>query len=92
VQPSTEEMLYRTGIVTHYLNRLETISEEELDLPELRDELVAWVLRLHSKSKFKPETLHLAVRTIDRFLARRSLPVEQYNTLGATALCIAAKF
>lgn len=92
IMPANEEMLYRQNILGHYLNRLETISEEELHLPELRDELVAWVVCLHAKSKFKPETLYLAVRTIDRFLARRNLPVEQYNTLGATALWIAAKF
>lgn len=90
--PAGEELLYRCSITAHFLNHLEIISEEELHVPELRDELVGWVLRLYGRSKFKLETLHLAVRTLDRFLARRNLPVELYKTLGATTLWMAAKF
>ena len=51
--PTGEEMLYRCGITKHMLRCQEFISEEELERPELREELIVWIVKLHAKSKFK---------------------------------------
>jgi len=49
------------------------------------------MVRLHCRSKFSFSTLYQAARLVDRYLSLRTPPAELYNTLGATALCMAAK-
>lgn len=91
IMPTDKELQYREAMVAYSIKRSETISEEELASAELRNQLVPWVVRLHSRSNFKFSTLYQAVRLVDRYLSLRTPPSELYQTIGATALFMAAK-
>ncbi|KNE54715.1 hypothetical protein AMAG_00674 [Allomyces macrogynus ATCC 38327] len=63
--------------------------------PELRWSmrviLVDWLIEVHQKFKFTPETLFLAVNIMDRFLSRRVVSLGKFQLVGLAALFLAAK-
>ena len=59
---------------------------------EMRAEVVEWLERIHQGFKLQPETLNLAVRTFDNYLARKDRSPVCANLVGATALLIASKY
>ncbi|KZV99609.1 A/B/D/E cyclin [Exidia glandulosa HHB12029] len=57
----------------------------------MRGTLVDWMISVHTRFRFLPETLFLAVNILDRFLSMRLASVEKLQLVGSTAMFIAAK-
>jgi cyclin B len=58
----------------------------------MRSILVSWVVLIHYKRRLEPETLHLAVNIMDRYLAKEEITKKKLYLLGAACLLIASKF
>eukprot|EP00884_Botryococcus_braunii_P000825 jgi/Botrbrau1/10743/Bobra.180_2s0011.2 len=58
----------------------------------MRAILVDWLVEVHLKFKLMPETLHLAVDIIDRFLERKPVTRKNLQLVGVTAMLIASKY
>jgi len=58
----------------------------------MRGILVDWLVQVHGKSGFRPETLHLTINLIDRFLSRISVMRRNLQLVGIVAIFIASKF
>ncbi|KAG6811023.1 hypothetical protein H0H92_009326 [Tricholoma furcatifolium] len=61
---------------------------------EARGELIDWLIQVHRRFKFVPETLFLCVNLFDRFLSvyDKVFPATKLYLIGITCLHIAAKF
>jgi len=59
---------------------------------KMRSILVNWIVLIHYKHHLEPETLHLAVNIMDRYLAENEITKDKLQLLGATCLLIASKF
>ncbi|KAI9217008.1 cyclin-like protein [Blastocladiella britannica] len=57
----------------------------------MRAILVDWIVEVHGKFKFLPETLFLATNIMDRFLTRRVCSLDKFQLVGLVALFVAAK-
>ncbi|KAI5396669.1 hypothetical protein KIW84_062761 [Lathyrus oleraceus] len=58
----------------------------------MRRTLVDWLVEVADEYKLLPETLHLAVSYIDRFLSIHSLNRSKLQLLGVSAMLIASKY
>jgi hypothetical protein len=58
----------------------------------MRTILIDWLVLLQSKLLYLPETLHLAVGIIDRYLAKMQVRREDLQLVGVTAVLIACKY
>jgi G2/mitotic-specific cyclin 1/2 len=58
----------------------------------MRSELVEWLMSIHTMCRMHPETLHLTVNILDRFLSLRQVDVGQLQLMGMAALWIASKY
>jgi len=58
----------------------------------MRAILIDWLIDVHLKFKLVPETLHLTVNIIDRFLALAKVTRQRLQLLGVTAFLIATKY
>jgi hypothetical protein len=58
----------------------------------MRAILIDWLVDVHLKFKLAPETLHLTVNIIDRFLAKEKVLRQRLQLLGVTAFLIATKY
>lgn len=58
----------------------------------MRSILVDWQVEVQENFELNHETLYLAVKLVDHYLARVAVPREQLQLVGATALFIACKF
>ena len=58
----------------------------------MRAILVDWLIEVHLKFKLVPETLHLTVNIIDRYLNICEVSRPKLQLVGVTALSIASKF
>ncbi|XP_058783138.1 G2/mitotic-specific cyclin C13-1-like [Vicia villosa] len=58
----------------------------------MREKLVDWLVEVADVYKLLPETLHLAVSYIDRFLSIQSLNTSKLQLLGISAMLIASKY
>ncbi|KAI5404239.1 Cyclin-A3-1, variant 2 [Lathyrus oleraceus] len=58
----------------------------------MRATLVDWLVEVADEYKLLPETLHLAVSYIDRFLSIHSLDRSKLQLLGVSAMLIASKY
>lgn len=65
--------------------------QTELDWNKRRD-LIEWIVQVHLEFKMLPETLHLAVNLLDRFLSQKAISFARYLLAGAVALTLAGKF
>ncbi|KAJ1785947.1 B-type cyclin, partial [Coemansia sp. RSA 2399] len=54
--------------------------------------LVEWLVQVHHRFNLLPETLHLCVNFVDRFLSAKEIVVNKLQLVGAVALLIAAKY
>ncbi|XVE86980.1 hypothetical protein DITRI_Ditri18aG0079200 [Diplodiscus trichospermus] len=67
------------------------------DLPDIvnaRREAVEWMLKVHSFYRFRPETAHLSINYLDRFLSARALQQGKgwpMQLLSVSCLSLAAK-
>lgn len=58
----------------------------------MRPFLVDFMLEMHAAFDFRPETLHVGVGLLDRYLSKRVVLKKHYQLAGATAMWIAAKY
>lgn len=58
----------------------------------MRGVLVDWLIHLHMTFRMSPETLFIAVNTVDRFLALRQVTRSKLQLLGVTAMYLACKY
>jgi len=58
----------------------------------MRAVMVDWMLSLHMKFRLVPESLHLAVNIMDRFLSDVEIDRASFQLVGVTSLLIAAKY
>jgi hypothetical protein len=58
----------------------------------MRAILVDWLVEVVNKYRQQPETLHLAVSIMDRYLMKRMVARTRLQLVGVTALLIASKF
>merc|ERR1719199_1322547 len=67
--------------------------EMQADLTsKMRTILMDWLIEVHMKYKLHPETLHLTVNLIDRFLARVPVTRKRLQLIGVVAMFIASKY
>jgi Cyclin, N-terminal domain/Cyclin, C-terminal domain len=59
---------------------------------KMRSILVDWLVDVHQKFRLSPETLHLTVNVIDRFLAVTPVRRRKLQLVGVTAMLIASKY
>ncbi len=59
---------------------------------KMRSILVSWIVLVHYKRRLEPETLHLAVNIMDRYLAKEKITKKKLQLLGVACLLIASKF
>ena len=93
-------------LVTEYISEMYTYHRSEehraivgpyLDSqPEInqrmRSILVDWLVDVHYKMKFFPETLYITVNIVDRFLAKKEVPRRKLQLVGVTSFLIASKY
>jgi cyclin B len=60
--------------------------------PHSRGILINWLVSIHRYLKLVPETLHLSISLIDRFLNKKSVSKYQLQLLGMTSLYLAGKY
>ena len=73
--------------VTPYLDTVQT------DLSEMmRSILVDWMVEVQESFELNHETLYLAVRLVDLYLAQVEVSREALQLVGATAIFMACKF
>lgn len=58
----------------------------------MRSILVDWLVEVHLKFKLKPETLHMTISVIDRFLDKREVSRTKLQLVGCTAMLLASKY
>lgn len=82
-----------------YLSHLEVVTlprEENLykhrNIRQNRDILVNWLVKIHNKFGLLPETLYLAINTMDRFLCKELVQLDKLQLVGTSCLFIASKY
>ncbi|KAL1914997.1 uncharacterized protein VTP21DRAFT_7702 [Calcarisporiella thermophila] len=58
---------------------------------QMRRTMVSWLVELHAYLRMYPETLHLCVHLIDRFLSIKVVAKQKLQLVGLVALYIASK-
>jgi hypothetical protein len=66
-------------------------AQQEISV-KMRAVLVDWLVDVHQKFRLSPETLHLTVNIIDRFLAVTPVRRRKLQLVGVTAMLIASKY
>lgn len=59
---------------------------------KMRAILVDWLIDVHLKFRLQPETLHLTINIIDRYLAVKDVMRRKLQLVGITAMFIASKY
>ena len=54
--------------------------------------LLDWIIEVHNRFQLLPETLYLTVNIIDRFLSKKTIVLDKFQLIGASALFIASKY
>ena len=60
--------------------------------PLMRSILVDWIVDIHLQFQCAPETLHLAINIIDRYLTNVEITRDIVQLVGITALLLASKY
>lgn len=58
----------------------------------IRRILLDYLVQVHEHLELLPETLHLAINTLDRYCDRREVRTDQYQLLACVTLLTAAKY
>lgn len=67
--------------------------ESQTDITgKMRTILIDWMVEVHMKYKLRPETLHLTVNLVDRYLTKVQSTRKCLQLVGVCAMFIAAKF
>lgn len=80
-----KEPLY--AVDHEYLNK---VQNEVKDTS--RGFLIEWIIDVHRKFRLLPETLYVAVLTIDRYLSKKVIEKKQLHLVGISALLISTKY
>ena len=59
---------------------------------KMREILVSWMAEVTKKWKLVPQTLHIAVSLVDKYLAREIVTMKRLQLLGVSALFTACKY
>jgi len=59
---------------------------------KIRMILIDWLIEVHLKYRLRPETLHLTVNLIDRYLSKKQVNKKRLQLVGVVAMFIATKF
>ena len=59
---------------------------------KMRSVLVGWLVEVHEKKRFSPETLYLAVNLLDRYLMLARVKRGKFQLVGITSLLLASKY
>lgn len=54
--------------------------------------LVDWLVEVHTRFQLLPETLFLAINTVDRFLSEKVVQLDRLQLVGVTAMFVASKY
>jgi cyclin B len=68
------------------------IKEQADVLPEHREKVIEWFIKVQMKYPLKDETIYLAVNILDRFLEKKKLSRGKLSLLGVAAILIAGKY
>jgi len=88
--PDIKNHLFREELVC--LPRPDYMDSQTDISPKMRAILIDWLVEVHMKHKLCPETLHLTVNLIDRYLAMKTVMRKSLQLIGVVALFIASKF
>jgi len=88
--PDIKNHLFREELVC--LPRPDYMDSQTDISPKMRAILIDWLVEVHMKHKLCPETLHLTVNLIDRYLATKTVMRKSLQLIGVVALFIASKF
>ena len=87
IYSSMREMEGLYAVDPNYLSKVQT---------EIKDTsrafLVEWIIDVHRKFRLMPETLHVTISMIDRYLSREKTPKNKLHMLGVACLLIATKY
>lgn len=92
-----EEYREDIRLYMHEMERYTMSSSQSMDQqPEIRWHmrpcLVDFLVEIHFAFRLRPETLHLTLNIVDRYVSRRIVYIKHYQLVGCAALWIAAKF
>merc|ERR1719420_2732549 len=59
---------------------------------KMRMILIDWLIEVHMMYRLHPETLHLTVNLIDRYLSKKQITRKRLQLVGVAAMFIASKF
>jgi len=90
---------YATDIY-HYLRKMEIKNQPKWNYMnkqpevthEMRSILVDWLVEVSTEYKLDPETLHLTISYIDRFMSLMSVQRSKLQLVGIAAMFVAAKY
>merc|ERR1711865_828439 len=69
------------------------MGETQTDITaKMRTILIDWLVEVHNKYRLRPETLHLTVNLIDRYLSKKQITRKRLQLIGVAAMFIASKF
>lgn len=60
--------------------------------PRMRTILVDWLIQVHDRFQLLPETLHLTICFVDRFLEKQVVSKSNFQLLGVSAMFLASKY
>jgi len=72
--------------VADYMDRQPDITAK------MRMILMDWMIEVHLKYRLRPETLHLTVNLVDRYLSKVDINRKRLQLVGVVAMFIASKF
>ncbi|GMR54285.1 hypothetical protein PMAYCL1PPCAC_24480, partial [Pristionchus mayeri] len=87
------------GDITEYLLGTEDqhlvdelfLSEKKVT-PKMRSILVDWIIQVHQRFHLLPETLHLTVYIVDRYLEKMNVDKTELQLVGVCAMLAASKY
>lgn len=59
---------------------------------KMRSILVDWLIEVHRKFELMPETLHLTINIVDRFLSKKVVSRKELQLVGISSMLIACKY
>ena len=75
-----------TSVGSIYMEQQQVINER------MRSILVDWLIDIHASFRLVPETLHLTVNLVDRYLERRHVARTKLQLVGVSCFLIASKY
>jgi len=83
---------YLMQLEQEYLPKADYFQNQKEINEHVRFKVVDWLLSVHFHFRLLPETFHLAVHLLDRFLSLRTVSQSRLQLVATVSLLIAAKF